>query len=536
MNKKLAAMLVCMIQLNTAFAAPRLIVQIVVDQLRGDLLQKYQNQFGAQGFNYLVNYGINYQSAHHPHANTVTCAGHTTISTGTYPAMHGIVGNYWYSRNANKDVYCMDDANVQILPTIHTHKSLTGRSPRNIMASTFSDELVLAQKGRSFGVSLKDRGAITMAGHAGKAFWFDKENGGFVSSNYYYQQYPQWVNDWNGKYQPKEQTWNLSKPLESYQFAHAPTNAHRFKHYGQGFPHYSGQVSNADYYQMIAMMPIADELTADFAIHLMTQEKLGKDLNKTDYLSVSFSAVDKIGHQFGPNSLESEDNLIRLDATLAKFFSAIDQQVGLQNTLIVLSADHGVSDSLIYLKSHNMPVNRTLNQHKMETTLRAQLANQFQLPATVLKQVSSPFIYLDHDLITQQRLSVSTVAKALAETLNHQTGIFRAYALPMQGQNDWLSDKVAKMAYLRRSGDIYLVYPPYQKQPLQDRNRVSHGTPWVYDSYVPLIFANPGFKAKRIYRSVLTTDIAATLSAIEGIKAPSASVGTPLHEVIQRIG
>lgn len=514
---------------------PKLVVQLVIDQLRGDLLNQFHQEFGSGGFNYLLAHGLDYHNAHHPHANTVTCAGHATIATGSYPALHGIIDNGWYDRKSKQNLYCVEDLKSAILPTPRSQKQLAGRSPRNLLASTLSDELVLAQAGRAFAVSLKDRAAITLAGHAGKAFWFDKENGGFVTSQHYYSTYPQWVSEWNRHYETRDETWALSHQTNTYRYAEAPRFLNRFPGFGVNFPHRLGSPGSPEYYKFLSMTPIADELTADFAINLLVHENLGKTLSKTDYLAISFSAVDAIGHQFGPNSLESEDNLLRLDKTLAKLLAAIDKQVGLENTLIVLTADHGVSDSSVYLAAHKMAENHSLKTPELQTIIEQALANHYQLPAASLEAISLPYIYLDHQLINKHQLSVTEVSTYLAEILRQQTGIFQAYPIPLTNiEPDWLSAKVDKMAFPKRAGDLYLVPPPYQALADKSEQRVAHGTPWQYDSFVPLLFVNPAFKVQRITKAVSTTDIAPTLAAILAIKLPSAAVGQPLPEVIEQ--
>ncbi len=534
MKKKLSLLLLLF---STAICAnpspPKLIVQLVVDQLRGDLINQYQAKFSPDGFNYLLLHGLDYHNAHHPHANTVTCTGHATIATGSYPALHGIINNGWYDRKAKRIIYCTEDSDSYILPTSRSQKPLEGRSPRYLMTSTLADELVLAQAGRAFAVSLKDRAAITLAGHAGKAFWFDKENGGFVTSHYYYQAYPLWVKHWNKHYEAKDETWTLSANVENYHYAKTPTFKPNFQAFGQTFPHHLGTPNSTNYYKFLAMMPIADELTADFAITLLQQEKLGLTPKKTDYLAVSFSAVDAIGHQFGPNSLESEDSLLRLDQTLAKLFAAIDKQVGLKNTLIVLTSDHGVSDSPTYLAAQQISNNHSLTLPAIQKLIEQALAKRFQLPANTLQAIAPPYLYLDHQLIHDRQLSVSEVTSYLAEILNEQPAIFQTYPLPLANdKQDWIVVKVGKMVFPQRSGDIYLVPPPYQTL-FTSEKKVNHGTPWQYDSYVPLLFANPAFKAKRITKAVNVTDIAPTIAAILAIRPPSAAVGQPLPEVIK---
>ncbi len=508
---------------------PKLILQLVVDQLRGDLLPRYQKKFQTNGFNYLRSHALDYQNAHHPHANTVTCVGHATIATGSYPALHGIVGNNWYNRKTGQLIYCIEDPQNPLLPTNHTQKILYGRSPKNLLASTLSDELLLARAGRAFAISFKDRAAITMAGHSGKAFWFDKKNGGMVTSRYYYSTYPSWVTAWNTNYQAKKETWTLKEPLANYSYQNPTQLPSMYQEFSNTFPHHLDPILSV-YYKLLAMTPFADELTADFAIKLLQQEKLGTQTHKTDYLAVSFSATDAIGHQFGPNSLESEDNLLRLDSVLAKLLAAIDKQVGLKNTLIVLTSDHGVSESASYLAA-----NMTGGTFNLAPVLKQKLLeglNHFDLPNETLQAIVFPYIYLDHKLIKAKGLTVNQVSNYLAEILQNRTKLFQVYSLPIQQLPSWLSKKVLKMTYGPRSGDLYVITPPYQT-PLNTKHSVTHGSPWQYDSYVPLLFVNPLFRPQRISRAVSTVDIAPTLAAILNIKFPSSSVGKPLSEVVE---
>lgn len=532
MKKYLTLLLLSFSSINFATNQPKLIVQLVVDQLRGDLIVQHQKNFGQDGFNYLLAHGLDYHNTHHRHAHTVTCAGHATIATGSDPALHGIVSNDWYDKNSGKEIYCVEDLASTILPTLRTKKQPAGRSPQNLMVSTLSDELVMAKTGKAFGVSLKDRSAITLAGHAGKAFWFDKENGGFVTSKHYYSSYPLWVESWNKNYESKNEIWYLSHQENDYRYAKAPRLANPYPDFGSQFPHQLGSTESENYYKFLSMTPFADELTANFAIELLKNEHLGLSNTGTDYLAVSFSAVDAIGHQFGPNSLESEDNLLRLDKTLAKLLAAIDKEVGLQNTLIVLTADHGVSDSPAYLHAHQIKETPLIDEVSLQKTIEQNLADRFKLPPESLQAISLPFVYLNHQVLDEHKLTIREVSNYLIERLRNQPGIFQVYAMPMiNSEKDWLSAKVDKMTFPQRSGDLYLVPPPYQS--LANREyRTSHGSPWQYDSYVPLLFVNPAFKAQRFTRSVNTTDIAPTLAALLAIKTPSGAVGEPLAEVI----
>lgn len=518
---------------GTTLKQPKFILLVVIDQLRGDLIDLHRQQFGENGFNYLLQHGIDFHNTHHPHANTSTCPGHATIATGSYPALHGVVDNNWYHRSTGRFMYCMEDEQSPILATSHTKTLPAGRSPANLMASTLADELLLAKAGRAYAVSLKDRAAISLAGHAGKAFWFDKENGGFVTSRWYYEKYPWWVNEWNRQYEPEAVTWNLGQTKTFYLFADAPRFKNRFQSFGEHFPHFTGEPSSKHYFKFLSMTPIADKLTADFAEHLIIEEKLGQKQGKTDYLGVSFSANDAIGHQFGPNSLEAEDNILKLDKTLGHLLTVIDKHVGLDNTLIVLTADHGVSDTPTYLKNHQIKEINPIPAAALKQTIQQHLKTRFNLPESALLKIAPPFIYLNKPFLQQQQIDIQEVSHYLAGQLNGFPGIYKAYSLPVTADNrDWISEKVNRMAYPERSGDIYLVTLPYQSYDKKSERRVAHGSPWKYDSFVPLLFVSPAFKAQTIHKAVSTTDIAPTLAEILRIKSPSASVGQPLDNVL----
>ena len=340
-------------------APPRLILQITVDALRGDLPRRYAHVLGDGGFRYLMEQGIDYTNAHYQHANTETIVGHVSLATGSVPAAHGMVGNVWFDRELGRLTYNIEDPRYHLLtagadvdqkteidPTQKAAK-VDGRSPAAILSSTFSDELAVHFGGKSkiFAVSVKDRGAVSLAGHAGKAFWFSKSSGEFVTSTYYYEQYPDWVNAWNARkpalaYAGK--SWELLHPPSKYLFGDADDRDYEtdFPGFGRTFPHAYGEAGDKYLTTRLTLGPAGDELTLDFAKTLLDNEQLGQD-EVPDYLAVSFSSTDYVGHLFGASSLEAEDNLARLDRTLADLFAYIDKKVGLKNTLIVLSADHG---------------------------------------------------------------------------------------------------------------------------------------------------------------------------------------------------
>jgi predicted AlkP superfamily pyrophosphatase or phosphodiesterase len=340
---------------------PKLILQITVDQLRGDLPTRFMKHMGKGGFRYLKEQGIWYTNAHYGHCNTETVVGHTTLATGADPSEHGMVSNVWFDRATDKLTYNIEDPRYHILTagadvdksteidSTQTLASTDGRSPENIVVSTFSDELGLLTNGASkiFAVSVKDRGAVTLAGHGGKAFWYSKASNEFITSSYYYDTYPAWVNAWNKQklaYTYEGKSWELLLDKSKYMFGQSDGEKGEvdIAGFGTTFPHAFQTHNNKYFSSYLTFSPVGDKLTLDFAKTLLKEEKLGQD-EVTDFLAISFSSTDYVGHLFGPSSLEMEDNILQLGRTLADLFAYVDKTVGLDNTLIVLSADHGLS-------------------------------------------------------------------------------------------------------------------------------------------------------------------------------------------------
>ena len=316
-----------------------------------------------------INPGTVYEDAHHRHSNTETIVGHVTLATGADPAAHGMVANVWLDRETDELAYNIEDARYPLLPSRDEEAKdaeidptqgvarTKGRSPAAILASTFSDELAVHFGGRSkiFGVSVKDRGAVSMAGHAGKAFWFSKETGDFITSTFYYKEYPGWVIEWNDRRLADDwqgKSWELMDEKSTYVFGEHDDRSYEtdFPGYGRTFPHPFGDAESKYFYTLLTVSPVGDELTLAFAKALIANEGLGQD-DAPDYLSISFSSTDYIGHIFGPSSLESEENLLRLDRTLADLFRFVDEKIGLGSTLLVLSADHGAPEAPEYMAS-----------------------------------------------------------------------------------------------------------------------------------------------------------------------------------------
>jgi len=536
---------------------PRLILQVTVDQMRGDLPWRYYDRLGEGGFRYLAENGTVYRNAHHRHANTETIVGHTTLATGADPAAHGMIGNVWLDRESGELRYNVEDARYPILsegagvdksteidPTQRAARS-DGRSPSSILVSTFGDELSLNTAGHSkvFGVSVKDRGAISMAGHAGKAFWFSKQAGQFVTSKYYYDSYPDWVVRWNSEkpaYKYAGQSWSLLNDQSTYRFGNADDRAYEtdLPGYGRVFPHPYGPTDGKLFTTLLTVSPAGDELTLDFAKALIESENIGTD-DVPDYLAISFSSTDYVGHVFGPSSLESEDNILRLNRILAELFSFVDEKVGLDRTVIVLSADHGAPEAPGYLKEFGFEADYIDPESFDKDKAIDRLKKRFGIDEKLITTYFHPYLYLNRDLIRQRGLDQAEVERAVAEELMNFPGVALAISsssLAEGGLPDTpLINSILKNFNPKRSGDIYIAFDPNRF--INDFEGLTvastHGSPWRYDTYVPVIFAGPQIPAQNIYRKISTVDVAPTLSLMLGINPPSGAHGAPLQEVLQ---
>ena len=538
---------------------PSLILQITVDALRGDLPTRFESVLGDGGFRYLMQEGIWYTNAHYEHANTETIVGHTSLATGTVPAAHGMVGNVWFDHALGRLVYNIEDPQYHLLaagadvdakseidPTQRAAK-VEGRSPANILTSTFSDELAVHFAGQSkiFAVSVKDRGAVPLAGHAGKAFWFSKASGDFVTSSFYYDSNPAWVDAWNAKkpaWAYDGQAWTLLHPQDQYLFGDRDDAPYEtdFPGYGRVFPHSFGSADDKYFTTKLTLSPAGDALTLDFAKTLVRNEKLGQG-DVPDYLAVSFSATDYVGHLFGASSLEMEDNIAHLDRTLADLFSFIDQEVGLDKTLIVLSADHGQPEVPGFM--HEMGVKHAdyFDTDALDKTPAIEaLKQKFGLGSELIEAFFQPYIYLNHDLIAQNGLDRGEVEEALVAELVKFPGI--AFAVSSSAlatgrvPDTVMTRAVLKNYHASRSGDIYIVFSPNVF--INDFDGLvvasTHGSPWQYDTFVPVIFAGAGLPSATVSRPVRPYDIAPTLAGFLGIKPPSGSIGVQLPEVLNR--
>ena len=537
---------------------PKLILQITVDQLRGDLPTRYYDRLGEGGFRYLWESGIVYRNAHHAHANTETIVGHATLATGAHPSNHGMVGNLWFDRETGFTTYNVEDsayllltqgasvdANTEIDPTQRAARS-EGRSPAAILVTTFSDELRSNTGGEAkvIGVSVKDRGAISMAGHSGTAYWFSKAGSEFVTSTYYLDRYPDWVTKWNAKKKPQNYAgteWQLLHKQGSYLFG--DTDDREWETdvggFGRVFPHNYGDGTSPYFTTWLTLSPAGDELTLDFAKQALVAEQLGKDA-VTDYLSVSFSSTDYVGHVFGPSSLEAEDNILRLDRTLADLLAFVDKQVGLENTLVVLSADHGGPDAPGYLNGLKIPAGYVDPDSWDKDAAIERIREQFGIEGSLIETYDHPYLYFSADVIADPDIDQEALQRAVVDELSKFQGVSLAVSSSALRRGN-LPDTDIYRAVVnnfnsKRSGEVFIVFEPNWFINDFDGLTVAstHGSPWDYDTYVPIVFAGAGLKPQVIDRKVQTVDVAATLSAFMSIKPPSGSAGVPLEEVTKK--
>jgi len=517
-----------------------LVLVVVVDQLGGDVPGRFRDRFGPDGFRRVLDRGTYYRNAHFEHANTVTAAGHATLMTGGNPPQHGMIGNDWYDAANGRSVNCVEDERYG--EPGGPPGPAAGRSPRNLTSSTFGDELVLASGGRSrvFAVSIKDRAAIIMAGHLGKAYWYSKQRGQFVTSDFYHDVYPEWMQRWNDA-RPADRyadsQWTLLLDRERYVAGDADDRAYERPDgkLGRTFPHPLSAGGTRALYANLRLTPMGDELTLAFVEALMAAEQPGRR-GSTDVLAVGFSVTDYIGHAFGPDSLEAEDNLLRLDRTLAALFRLVDREVGLDRTLVVLASDHGIAPIPESLAERGLAAGRLDPPSFMQQVDEA-LKSRFETRERLAPVFSKPALYLDTKAISRLGLDLEQVERAVAEELNSVAGV--AFALT---RSDLLSgripgtreaERVATGFHPRRSGNVTVVQEAFwYLDATPHGNAAMHGAPYSYDTHVPIAFAGPGVPRRVVDRSVAPRDVAPTLSNYLGTRQPSGSVGSPLGEVL----
>lgn len=517
---------------------PKLVVGIIVDQMRWDFLYRYYERYTDNGgFKRLLNQGHTCENTLIPYAPTVTACGHASIYTGSVPAINGITGNFWWDNKLNKSVYCTEDASVK---TVGSNTELGLQSPRNLLTTTICDELRLATnfKSKVIGIALKDRGGILPAGHSANAcYWYDSKTGNWITSTYYMKELPQWVKSLNSqklvdKYY--KEGWNTLYPLNTYTQSLPDERTYEVKAFGtnaKGFPYNLSAFAETNYNPIIAT-PFGNTLTNEMAKAVITNEQLGADAI-TDFLAVSFSSTDYVGHSFGPNSVEEEDTYLRLDKELGDLLNFLDTKVGKDQYLLFLSADHGAAHIPSFLREHNIPSGHMEFQNLYDN-LNVLLKEQFHKDE-VLSDISNYQVSINLPLIESSSVKLNDVKQWLIKFLLKQPGI--ADALDINDlSTSTLNKKIKEMLvngyYPGRCGQIQLVLQPHW---LDDYipGGTTHGVWNPYDAHIPLVWYGWGIKQGKTNRETYTTDVAATVAALLHIQMPSGCVGRVIQEVMK---
>lgn len=520
-------------------AQPKLMVVLVVDGLPQEQVVRYREQFAANGgFRRLLDKGAWFSNAHQAHGVTLTAVGHTAILTGAYPYQHGIIANEWTDRKTLEQMYCTQD-NAHSYIGEET-KAGAGTSPANLKVSTVGDELKYAtgNQAKVITVSGKDRGAILLAGKAGTAYMYMSKSGHFASSTYYMQSHPAWVQQYH-QGNPQDRFYGQEwKPLLADKAYINDASDDLVAHPKERFPYQYVSKSgkpDAEYYNKLLTGPFVDEMTLDFARAAIEGENLGKNpAGVTDVLGVSLSSHDYVNHAYGPESRMSHDHLQRLDRLLGNFFSYLDKRVGLDNTIVVLTADHGFPNVPEFSQSIKREAQR-INSKDMMAALNKALNAKFG-SEQLAEKWSSPTILLNTKLIAEKNLKQSEIEAAAAEFLLGYSGIANVYTRHQLEQGmvpDTRQAKLIQRAWNRQlSGDLLLVTQPYTYFSYGAKG-TSHGSPYSYDTNVPLmIMGKPWFRAGNYSQYAEVVDIAPTLSHLLRIRPPSGAEGRVLSEIM----
>jgi predicted AlkP superfamily pyrophosphatase or phosphodiesterase len=522
--------------LNNGIDRPKLVVGIVIDQMRWDYLYRYYNKYSEDGFKRLINKGFSYENTMIPYTPTVTAAGHTCIYTGSVPAVHGIVGNDWIERSTGNYMYCAQDKTVQ---TVGSPSSAGQMSPRNMMATTIGDELRLATnfKSRVYGIAIKDRGGILPAGHsANAAYWFDDSTGNWISSTYYMNALPQWVQGFNAEKQPDAmaaKNWNLLYDPTQYDQSTADSTLFEKKIPGEAtstFPHMLTTKGGKNYFAL-RYSPYGNTLTMNFAKRLIEKEQLGMS-GQTDMLCVSFSSTDYVGHTFGPQSLEIEDTYLRLDKDLENFFEYLDEKEGKGNYVVFLSADHGAPQSPEFLKSVKVSAG-TLQGSILLKDLNTELLAKFKVSGLIQSYIEYQF-YFNQEKLQSGGLNANEVYDYTVDLLLKRPEVMNAFSYTNFQKTilpEPLKQRLTNGYYSKRSGDVQMILRPQYTDYLS--TGTDHGVWLNYDAHIPLLFYGWGIKPGKTNRETYMTDIAPTITALLHIQMPNGTVGKVLPEVVK---
>lgn len=521
-------------QPSPRLSKPKLVIGLVIDQMRWDFLYRYYDLYSGKGFKRLLNEGFSCENTFIPYVPTNTAPGHTCIYTGSIPAIHGIVSNQWYDKKTNKTVYCTDDSTVF---SVGGSTTWGKNSPRNLWTTTITDELKLSNnfKSKVVGISLKDRAAILPTGHSGNAaYWYDESVGKWITSTYYMKELPVWLQKINDEKEPDaymSKDWNTLLPIEKYNQSTADSKLYEGQIPGEKsvtFPHKLSQISTGQY-GAFRYTPFANTYTFNLAKAVIENEKLGSS-TITDFLAINMASTDIIGHAFGPNSIEIQDTYLRLDKDIAEFLLYLDTKFGKGTYLLFLSADHGVAHIPGFLQENNIPAG-VLSQSILTTELNQFIENKFSIKNAILN-IQNYQLYLNYEEIEKQNKNLAEVKMGIIYYLEQQpyiTNAFETEKISSASVPEPIKTRLINGYSPKRSGDIYfLLKPGYFAG---SGTGTTHGIWNPYDSHIPLVWFGWHIKSGKTNRETYMTDIAPTIAALLKIQMPSGSVGKVIEEI-----
>lgn len=521
------------------FTKPKLVVGIVVDQMRYDYLVRFWDRYQDGGFKRMVNEGFNCKNNHFNYIPTYTAVGHASVYTGTTPNVHGVIGNNWYDKVADRMVYCTEDNNAN---SVGTTSDAGKMSPWRMESSTITDQLKLAtvSKGKVIGVSVKDRGSILPAGHAADAaYWFHgSDEGVWITSDYYMKELPKWVKKFNKSNQAEKykKVWNTLYDIDTYHQSLADKNAYEgpFKTQGAAvFPYDIPALWEKNgAFDLIKGVPFGNSLTADFAMAAIEGEDLGQD-DITDFIAISFSSSDYVGHRFGVSAVETQDMYLRLDLDIERLLNYLDDKVGQGEYTVFLTSDHAAVEVPAYLEDLKIPGGYADSKgfrSNLDTFLKETYNSE-----DLVKNISNGQIFLNQERLKEIGITSKEIEDAIVNEIKnykHVAQAYTGYAMRNQTFTRGIASKLQLGYNFNRSGDVLFVWEPGYLA-TSSRTGTSHGTGYAYDTHAPLLFFGKGINHGSTVKRTEIPDIANTIAALLGIAFPSGSNGEPISEALQ---
>jgi predicted AlkP superfamily pyrophosphatase or phosphodiesterase len=544
MKNRLFAILVALIGLTQTGSAqvqrPKLVVGLMIDQMRWDYLYRFADRYSEDGFKRILKEGFSCENTLIPYIPTYTAIGHSSVYTGSVPSIHGIAGNDWIIQSTGQGMYCTQDDNVE---PVGSKEKEGKQSPRNLLASTITDQLKLATNFQSkvIGVAIKDRGGILPAGHfADGAYWFEAKSGNWITSTFYMNNLPEWVNKFNKQKLAEKylkQDWNTLYPIETYANSIADDNIYEGKWAGEKsptFPRKTSELMKDAGLELIKTTPQGNTFTLDFAKAAIESEKLGNNpTNNTDFLCVSLSATDYVGHRYSLSAVEIEDTYLRLDRDIADFLKYLDKTVGEGNYTFFLTSDHAASYNPLYYTDQKGN-GGYLFLRQIQKEIDAELTEKFG-HKNLVKSLMNYQVHLNNKLIDYLSLDAESIKKTVIKNLKKQEGI--AYVVDMENADNMfipapIREKIINGYNRKNSGPIQIIAEPQWYSGTPRGTGTTHGVWSSYDSHIPLLFMGWGIKPGVSNKEVYSIDIAPTLASLLHIMEPNGSIGKPIVEVL----